>query len=221
MIVKLQYLLPGAIDEPIAAFKRRMVEEVGPRLLAGDPQKLKLTYTAAAPPRISIVPLRRDRIALASIWTVEEAGEAERRWTERVAALNFLGAAGYRVEESCPRSYPRDWPDGRETPGAGLLTLLNRKRGLDEAEFFRRWFEGHATLSLEMLPLWNYVRNVVRGTIVEEHFREADDLLRPDRFFGGPLRMLPNMLRLGRDIWGFLDLVSLRSYLVEELWLRS
>jgi len=181
-------------------------------------------------PRISVVPFRHERLALASIWDARDEAEAERKWTERIASLGFSGAAGYLVEEACPRSYERDWPDGSPTPGAGLLTLLDRKRGLPDEEFFRRWFEGHRTLTLEVHPLWNYVRNRVVQPIgearrwdgiVEEHFRKTGDLLRPDRMFGGPLRMLPNMLRVGWDILGFLDLLAMRNYLVEELWLRS
>ena len=111
-----------------------------------------------------------------------------------------------------------------------LLGLWNYTYEGAARSFFRRWFEGHRTLTLEVHPLWNYVRNRVvrpigdarrRDGIVEEHFRKTDDLLRPDRMFGGPLRMLPNMLRVGYDIWGFLDLPAMRNYLVEELWLRS
>jgi hypothetical protein len=52
-------------------------------------------------------------------------------------------------------------------------------------------------------------------------FRTADDLRDPRRFFGGSWRMLPNMVRVGVDIQGFLDLPRLETWLVAEHWLRS
>jgi hypothetical protein len=101
-------------------------------------------------------------------------------------------ASGYRVEESVPRGYERTWPDGADTPGGSMLTLL------------RRWHEGHSPLALEIHPLWNQVRNVVRAPvlpgsppvcgIVEEQFRTREDLL---------------------------DLAALENYLVTERWLRG
>jgi hypothetical protein len=79
--------------------------------------------------------------------------------------------------------------------------------------------------------VWCYVRNVVDESlmegsppfdgIVEEHFREPRDLLSARQFFGGPLRMVPNMIRVGFDIFGFIDLLTIQTYLVTEVHLRS
>ena len=112
-----------------------------------------------------------------------------------------------------------------------MLTLLHRRAGLTDAEFLRRWHEGHSPLALEIHPLWNYVRNVVAAPvlpgspplcgIVEEQCRTRGELLDPVRFFGGWLRMVPNMLRVYRDVRSFLDLAAIENYLVTERWLRG
>jgi len=54
--------------------------------------------------------------------------------------------------------------------------------------------------------------------IVEEQFAKAAHLLDPTKFFGGPLRMVPNMIRVAVDIAGFIDLRTMRTWLVSELY---
>jgi hypothetical protein len=227
-MVKLQYLLRAPASESVGAFRDRALAS-GERLLACGPARLKLTFTAEEPPRVSVQPFRRDRLALVSLWDEAAPEAAAVRWN---ALLQAEGAAsGYRVDESLPRAYQRDWPEGRDTPGGSMLTLLHRRTGLTDAEFLRRWHDGHSPLALEVHPLWNYVRNVVAAPvlpgspplcgIVEEQFRTRGDLLDPVHFFGGWLRTLPNMLRVLMDVRGFLDLSALENYLVTERWLRS
>ncbi len=227
-LVKLQYLLRAPATGSVAAFRDRALA-CGARLLACGPARLKLTFTAEEPPRLSVMPFRRDRLALVSLWDEAAPEVAAARWR---AILEGEGAAaGYRVEESVPRAHARDWPDGSDTPGGGMLTLLHRRAGLTDAEFLRRWHDGHSPLALEIHPLWNYVRNVVAAPvlpgspplcgIVEEQCRTRGELLDPVRFFGGWLRMVPNMLRVYRDVRGFLDVAALENYLVTERVLRG
>ena len=228
---KLQYVVRGPDHRPVEAFGADVQDRLGPRLLGRAPGRLKLTFTAEAPPRLTVVPFRRTPLALVSIWTEDDGDGAAAEWAEVVRSAGLGAVGGYRVDEAYPRSYERDWPDGTRTRGAGLLTLLSRKKGLGDDEFFRRWFDGHSPLSLRIHPLWNYVRNVVRATtvpgspsldgIVEEHFRRPDDLTNPARFFGGPIWMLPNMVRVALDVQGFLDLRTLESWYVTEYWLKS
>jgi len=227
-MVKLQYLLRAPATDAVSAFRARALS-LGSRLLARRPARLKLTLTSEEAPRLSIVPYRRDRLALVSLWDAAEPAEAVERWS---GSLRELGAAaGYRVVESVPRAYRRDWPDGTETPGASMLTLLHRRRGLSDEEFLRRWHDGHSPLALEVHPLWSYVRNVVEAGvlegspplcgIVEEQFRTRRELLDPVLLFGGWLRMAPNMARVLHDVRGFLDLAALENYLCTEHWLRG
>ena len=228
---KLQFVVRGPAKRAVEAFAADVLIQLGPRLLERSPARLKLTFTAESPPLVSVVPFRRSPVALVSVWTGDDGDAAAAGWADVVRSADLGTVDGYRVEESTPRAYDRDWPDAARTRGAGLLTLLSRKKGLGDEEFFRRWFEGHSTLSLEIHPLWNYVRNVVHATtipgsrpldgIVEEHFRRPDDLTNPLRFFGGPLRMVPNMARVAWDIQGFLDLRTLESWYVTEYWLKS
>jgi hypothetical protein len=227
-MVKLQYLLRAPAREPAFAFQARVLD-LGSRILGHGPARLKLTLTSDEPPRLSVVPYRRDRLALVSLWDAAAPAEAAERWNSFLLGLG--ASAGYRVQESSPRTYQRDWPDGAQTPGLGLLTLLHRRRGLSDETFLRRWHDGHSPLALEVHPLWSYVRNVVEASvlegspslcgIVEEQFRTRRDLLDPVVLFGGWRRMLPNMARVLHDVRGFLDLSALENYLVTEHWLRS
>jgi hypothetical protein len=227
-MVKFQYLLRAPPAERVEAFRDRVLA-TGERLRANRPARLKLTFTAEEPPRVSVMPFRRDRLALVSLWDEAAPGATAARWNE---ILESEGAvAGYRVDESVPREYRRDWPEGQDTPGGSMLTLLHRRPGLTDAEFLRRWHDGHSPLTLEIHPLWNYVRNVVAAPvmsgspplcgIVEEQFRTRAELLHPARFFGGWSRMVPNMLRVYLDVRRFLDLAALENYLVTERWFRG
>ena len=227
-MVKLQYLLRGPATESAAAFRERALA-CGARLFSSGPVGRKITFTAEDPPRISVMPFRRDRLALVSIRDEAPLAAAVARWNP--VMMSEGAAAGYHVEESTPQAYVRDWPDGTDTPGASMLTLLHRRAGLSDAEFLRRWHEGHSPLALEIHPLWNYVRNVVAAPvlpgspplcgIVEEQCRTRDELLDPVRFFGGWLRMVPNMLRVYGDVRSFLDLAAIENYLVTERWLAT
>ncbi|MCZ7682975.1 MAG: EthD domain-containing protein [Sandaracinaceae bacterium] len=220
---KIQLLLRGAsLDH--ASFARR-VDALAPALLAEEPEGLKLTVTEAPPPRLSVIPFSRTPFALLSVWTRDEG--ALDAWS-RAAATEGIDVTAYRVEESTPVAYARTWPDGERTPAVVLLTVFRRKRGLDDEELIRRWHGGHTPLSLEIHPLFGYVRNVVTRSsgapldaIVEEHFRTREDLLHPHKMFGGPLRMLPNMVRVAKDIAGFIDRASLETFLAAERWIRT
>lgn len=226
--MKLQYLIHPPKGQTPEVFSDYLLDGLGPSLLAHDPDRLKLTISDPAPPRLSVIPFARRSLALLSIWS--DPSRSPEDWNVAVvAAAGGYAVSGYRVEESLPVAYRRDWPDGQPTPGVGMLTLLNRRRGLDDAAFMQRWHGVHSPLSLAIHPLWCYVRNVVRERVlpgsprwdgvVEEHFQRREDLLDPRRFFGGALMMLPNMARVAADVAGFLDLRSLQTYLVREVHL--
>lgn len=238
---KLQYVIRGAEGASAESFKRRVVESLVPRLLERDPAGLKVTYTAADPPRLALVPYQRRRVAVVSIWEPEER-EGEVDWASLLAGPGEDVAAGYRVEETVPMAVSRDWPDGHATPGVVLLTLFRRKPGLSDDALRGRWFDEHGPMTLRNQPNWGYVRNwvqapVVDGSppldgIVEEHFREPDDLFDPVWFFGGAwgparsrarclLRVPAHMVAMLRSVTRFIDMRSLESYLAEELIAKS
>lgn len=225
---KHQYIVRGSPGEELHSFADRILGTSAPSVLALGSFALKVTLTDVPAPRLSVIPLVREPLALLSL-----AGDElpEPPGCVEILRTGARGVTGYSVTEALPRAYDRDWPDGRQTPGIGLLTLFRRRPGQDDETFLRLWHGGHTPLTLRIHPVWNYVRSVVDEPIVdgsppldgivEEHFRDPGDLLNPVRFFGGPFRMLPSMARVGLDIRRFIDLSTIESYLVTEVHLRS
>lgn len=219
---KLQLVVRPAASEGHAPFAERVLHRLVPDLLDRDPPGLKVVATERPPPRPALVPFSRAPVAVISLWDLDDPPVAH----------EGFDVDAYEVEEALPVDYERSWPDGEPTPGVNLLTLFNRRRGLDDATFFERWHHGHTPLSLELHPLWAYVRNVVVHArdgaptldgIVEEQFREPADLLDPRRMYGhGRLwPALPNMARVGLDILGFMDVRGMEVCYATERWIRT
>jgi hypothetical protein len=164
-----------------------------------------------------------------SIW--DDRADRHREWRSEMAGLGW-NLAGYQVTESIPRAYARDWRDGDVSPGIVMLTLMNKNRRLSHEQFMHEWFEHHTpNIALKVHPLWNYIRNVVdcavvEGSppldgIVEEHCLRRGDVTNPARYFGGPLKMIPNMVKVGLHANKFLDLSLVENYLLTEYHIRS
>ncbi len=213
--------------EDHAAFAERMRSDLAERLLALGPDALKLTVTEAPPPKLSIFPFRRQPIAVFSIWDSED----EPSRFDPLMRSSAPRVSGYEVKESTPVPYAKTWADGEATPTPILLTFLHKKAGLSDAEYLSRWHGGHTPLSLEVHPLCYYVRNVITAPvteaaddcdgIVEEACPSSRVLLNPLSFYGGPLRMIPNVLRVARDVMGFLDMKRLEVFYATEYQLRT
>ena len=223
---KWMYVLRGN-GESHLAWSDRMRNEVSPRLLDLEPSKLQLTLTEAPPPKLTLFPFKPQPIAIFNVY--DEAEDPSRFVDALQKAVSSV--SGYEVEESYPVTYDRAWSDGEPTPSPILLTMLRRKAGLSRDEFIRRWCDGHTPLSLEIHPLWYYQRNIVcesvtaqadeQDGIVLEACPTRSDLLNPARFFGGPLKMLPNMLRVAKDVSGFLDMRKTETFYATEYHIRS
>jgi hypothetical protein len=189
-----------------------------------DPDALKVSLTTRRPPGISIIPFKKDKIAVFSL-----RGRKQDASGLLSGIQGFAGA--YLVEEAVPVAYEKTWEDGNPTPGECLLTLFQKKRDLDYEVFIRRWHEGHTPLSLKLHPLWNYVRNVVKnksgeqGTwydgIVEEQFRKSSQLLNPWIFFGPPLKVPVHMYQVYADTRSFIDMKRIETYLATEIHFLS
>ena len=220
------YVLRGN-SESHQAWADRMRNEVSQQLLALEPSKLQLTVTEAPPPKLALFPFKSQPIA---IFNVYDDGGDHTRFSE-VLQNAASSVAGYEVEEAYPVAYDRAWNEGEPTPSPILLTLIHKKAGVSTDEFIRRWHDGHTPLSLEIHPLWYYQRNVVGKPVTEGN--DAPDgivleacptrahLLNPARFFGGALKMVPNMLRVANDIKGFLDMKKTETFYATEYHLRS
>jgi hypothetical protein len=223
---KWMYVLRGN-GESHAAWAERMRRDLGQRLLALGPSKLQLTVTEAPPPRLSLFPFKDLPIAIFNVY--DQSGDPS-RFTDALRGA-ATSVSGYAVEEAYPVNYEKTWSDGEPTPSPILLTMLQKKAGVSTKEFIECWHDGHTPLSLEIHPLWYYQRNVIREPLTEgsehsdgiviEACRTRGDLLNPTRFFGGGLKMVPNMLRVAKDISGFLDMKRTETYYATEYHLRS
>lgn len=220
------YVLRGN-GESHAAFAHRMRNEVSNQLLDLGPSKLSLTLTEAPPPKLALFPFKSAPVA---IFCIHDEQDDPSRFTDMLAnAASAL--SGYEVEESYPVEYEKSWSDGEPTPSPILLTVLHKKPGISSDEYIERWHGGHTPLSLEIHPLWYYQRNVIREPITQradacdgivlEACPTKSDLLNPARFFGGAIKMVPNMLRVANDIKGFLDMKKVETYYCTEYHLRS
>jgi hypothetical protein len=220
------YVLRGD-GESHEAWAERMRHEVGRALLALGPSRLQLTLTEGPPPKLSLFPFKRQPIAIFNVY--DDAGDPS-RFTD-VLRDAASPVSGYEVEEAYPVDYDRAWSDGEPTPSPILLTMLHKKAGVATDDYIRRWHDGHTRLSLEVHPLWYYQRNVIVNPVIEgseasdgivlEACRTRGDLLNPARFFGGGLKMLPNMFRVATDINGFLDMKKTETFYATEYHLRS
>ena len=108
-----------------------------------------------------------------------------------------------------------------------LVTLFRKPDRLSYEAFIKHWHESHTPLSLEVHPLWCYIRNVVERAvtpdapefhgIVEEQFRTVEDLTDPDRFYGSE----ENQRRVLEDAREFLDLEKIQTSTMSEYIQRS
>ena len=218
------YLIKGVSGESYENFSERLI------FLAKSISEVelivqtKLTYTKESPPKVSIIPFRKDKIAAISIFN-----NGRESVKEIVNEEGFMGA--YEVEEAIPVSYEKNWEDLEYTPGVCLLTLFKQKKGIDYKTFIDRWHNSHTPLSLKIHPLWHYNRNVVTQKltedsenwdgIVDEHMRTRSELLNPFKFFGNPLVILPRMIQVYTDTKSYLDYKTIEPYLTTEIYIKS
>jgi hypothetical protein len=222
--MKSMILIRGEKQESYNIFKDRVLDFA--RKVAGKAAgaSVSLTLTEATPPSLSVIPFKRKKIAVLSI-----SGKKEGMIELTTLPKGFAGV--YRVTEALPVSYTKDWADGQPTPGACLLTLFRKKKRIDDHTFLDRWHNSHTPLSLKIHPLWHYNRNVVDERsastrepwdgIVEEHVIERRQLTNPFIFFGNPVTMWRNMIRVYTDTSSFLDYRTIETYLVREYWIQS
>jgi len=213
------YLFRAEDNDTYKSFKNRMLEISNSFAENTNPQALKITITENHPPGISIIPFRRNKVAVISMVT---NNAQSRNDLSKVAGIS----GAWLVTEALPVKYEKTWSNHMKTPGACLLTLFKKRTNIDHNTFIHRWHNSHTPLSLKIHPLWHYNRNVVGKKlveksedwhgIVEEHCRTTSELLNPVKFFGGPLKMLPNMLKVYTDTRSFLDYKTIETYLVAE-----
>ena len=218
------YLIRGTEKETCEEFSLRMMKSAKEVAGVSGNTAVKVVFTQEPPPALSIIPFKKKKAATISVFKAHP---------EPVETLiHMIGFAGaYRVDEALPVAYDKTWPDREMTPGVCLLTLFNRRKGLDYETFIHRWHNSHTPMSLKIHPLWNYSRNVVTDLIVpgserfegivEEQMRTDSDLLNPFRFFGNPLVIIPRMITVYTDTKSFLDYGNIETYLAREVVVKS
>jgi len=240
-VEKLQYLCwPRAGSTP-EANGRLVREQLAPALVALGPRGLSIQVDDAdaqvpvpmPPPEDEVQPF-----ALVSIWLDRYDDRAP---YEAVLQDASDHVAGYLVTESLYTDYggnrfagPRDWPDGRRSPGVVMVTLLRRPARLTEAEWIRHWHTVQSPVSESMQPRTRYVRNAVARPvtdgappiegIVEEAWPSPEHVTDPMLFYcadGDPERMQRNLSAMLDSVTAFLDLADLRSFTTSEYLLLT
>lgn len=208
------------------AFESKVWNELVPALKELRCESLGLALTDVPKPRFTILPLRPENLVMVSASGAIDV-------SSYASAMRLVSDApfGYRVEESHPIRYRRDWPDGVRSPGAVLLTLLAKNERLSYDAFMHEWHGRHTPKAMRIHPMWSYGRNVVEASVVdgspafegvvEEHYRELRDIVNPLRMFGGPLRAIPHMVEVGLHANHFLDLRRTENYLLSEFHLAT
>jgi hypothetical protein len=152
-----------------------------------------------------------------------------------------LSTAGYLVVESLYEDYgttshsaPRDWADGRRSPGVLTVSLIHRPEGLDYATWIERWHGTQSPLSGELQPRCRYVRNeVVRPLshgapeihgIVEEAWPSAHHVADPMLFFnahGDPAVLAAHITTMLDSVNACLDLGRIRNTTMSEYLVKT
>lgn len=220
---KFIYIVRGKEKESYEMFKERIFLLLKEVLGTKKVHSLKVTLTVNPPPKTSIIPFKKDKIAVIS------AIQNDKNYLSVFRSMEGYEGS-YTVEEAVPVSYDKNWEDEIQTPGICLLTLFNKKVGLDRDVFLDIWHNSHTPLSLKVHPLWNYNRNVVEeygkenkvnwDGIVEEQFKTRQDLLNPLLFFGNILKIIPNMIKVYLDTKSFLDYKTIEPYLAHEYHIK-
>jgi len=218
------YLVRGLEEETYDAFTERIQKTAMQWAERKEIIKLSLTITEEAPPKLSVIPFKKNKIAAITVFKMDSASVED-----IIKTIGFEGA--YSVTEAYPVAYEKTWANGEKTPGVCLMTLFKQKKGIDYDTFINRWHNSHTPLSLKIHPLWHYNRNVANDNmvenaeswdgIVEEHMRTRSELLNPFKFFGNPLIILPRMMQVFLDTYSFLDYGSIEPYLVAEYHLKG
>jgi len=218
------YLIKGGREESYDSFSKRLIALAQYASKGEFAIQTKLIYTKEPPPKISIIPFKKDKIAAISLY--KSGNELTEMLTEE---KGFSGA--YLVDEAIPVTYDKKWPDMQPTPGVCLFTLFKQKKGINYETFINRWHNSHTPLSLKIHPLWNYNRNVVTQKltdnsedwdgVVDEHMRTRSELLNPFKFFGNPLVIIQRMIQVYKDTKSFLDYKSIEPYLTTEIYIKS
>jgi hypothetical protein len=238
---KLIYLVWGD-DTNRERLRASLLDDVGPALLDAGARAVTVNVhddtAAEAPAPVPTPDGERPLLAEVSTWV----DAYDRRGPfEALLSGEASDVAGYLVVESVYDDYgttrwagPRDWPDGRRSPGVLTVGLIHRPADLGYDEWIERWHGTQSPRSGELQPRTRYVRNeVVRALtpdapevhgIVEEGWPSAEHVADPMLFFntgGDPAALGPLVEEMLTNVNACLDLARFRSSTMSEYFVRS
>ncbi len=226
---KLVYALWKRGAEPGEVFARRLLDDVGPSLLALPQRSLRLTISVvddavASGEKLRLGAMNPAQAALVTLWLEQSQDHAG---VDRVLTSACGRVAGYLVVESRPLVNAAAKP-GARTPGFALVSCIVPKPGLDYAEFLRLWYDEQRACAVETQSTFGYVRNeVVRAltpdspksaAIVEENFPNAA-LTDPAAFYdavGDSAKLKRHAERMAKTCERFLDFTQIESHPMSE-----
>jgi hypothetical protein len=240
-VEKLMYLAWLGQGSSRAEVAEVVLGPVAEALLALDPLRLTIDVRDPESDIPSPVPTPEGETplhALVSLWV--DAVDVRAPFEEvLVAATERL--AGYSVVESLYRDYggnrwstPRDWPDGRRSPGVLTVALLEQHPDQTFDEWMARWHSRISPITEAIQPRSRYVRNAVFRAltagappvagIVEEAWPSLEHVTDPMLFYcadGDPDRMNAHVTQMIEVITAFVELDTVRSVTMSEWILKS
>jgi hypothetical protein len=237
---KLQYLAWLPEGTPRSAVRPLMIDRVAPELLALDIRGLTMDLDddeADVPSPVPPPEGEHTPRGLVSVWV---DCYDRRAGVESVLRDATVRLDGYQVLESLYTDYgtsrwaaPRDWPDGRRSPGILTVATFEQLPDTDFEEWLAFWHGRQSPMSEAIQPRCRYVRNLVvralepgqpawRG-IVEEAWPSAGHVTDPMLFYcaeGDPARMEANITTMLEHVTAFMDLASMRSMTMSE-WIMK
>ena len=233
------YLLYERPSIEPAALRARFLDEIAPRLLALEPHALQIDLDDEHAQMQSMVPVPNDELPVRACVSIWLDLHDERAQYEAILQSACTRLAGYLVTESLYRDYggnahaaPRDWPDGRRSPGIITLTVFDKPQGVDDETFYGHWYGHQSPMSEDMQPRTRYVRNAVARAvtagaprlkaIVEESWAGVESVTNLHTFFGAHTNEeLGENIRIMLDSTKLLyDPATMRNYTMSEYILR-
>lgn len=237
---KIIYLLWPIRGQDKAKTREILLREMASRLIGSGAERLTMDIAdpeaemrSPAPKLYSGDPI----CALVNIW-VEDLGK--RRNIEDTLRYAGFTIAGYLVEESIYTEYggnrhskPRDWADGKRSPGVTMVTLMERPKRLSREEWIKRWHGVMSPVSEEIQPRTRYVRNLVIEPItpdappfegiVEEAWPSKKHVSSPFLFYGAAniVQLAKNMCAILKAVKSFLDLRRIRTTVMSEYLIKT